>query len=445
MRKTMRETGSCFIFSFIIVITLLSGCATIGPPVGVEREAVLQKKQSIVLMKINTVLCGKDRSFSLLPIQYASIDRGENVKDIAFLSSPSSEGRQRGWIYLMLEPGSYFFTANFKNYNLFTIVPHDARMPGASFMLHVPEDKPLVYAGSLSHLCACKPGFFADTITDCLPMEVRDDSNEARENARPLTDQYGPLFTSLIKPFPAMSGPFGLDEALLLPPMGIVTKNTRILDTPNWMERGIARGIAPGYYFFLGGPYGVFPFLAYAPIGIAFGSLGGGHSHNKWQPCMERLAGELNMIDPATEIRTAFTSQFAETGCAPVQYIPSETGFLETARERGLKTVLHSYIDTISFKECSERWTFCVEIKIRVRLFDAMTGDILRDSAFIYTNDKKTAQPYMLPLSLTSQCRKIEEYCQAGSEHIVKEELLKAISETAQETVRRWNLVTGVN
>ena len=100
---------------------LISGCGTIGPPVGDEREAVLQKKKSIVLMKINTVLCGKDRSFSLLPLRYASIDRGENVKDVVFLSSPSSEGRQRGWTYLTLEPGSYFFTTDFKNYNLFTI------------------------------------------------------------------------------------------------------------------------------------------------------------------------------------------------------------------------------------------------------------------------------------------------------------------------------------
>jgi hypothetical protein len=275
-------------------------------------------------------------------------------------------------------------------------------------------------------------------------MEVRDDSNEARENARPLTDQYGPLFTSLMKPFDTMSGALSVDEIRRLSPAGIVTKNAQGLDTPNWIERGIARGIAPGYYFFVGGPYGVFYFLAYAPIGIAFGSLGGGHSHNKWQPCMERLAGELNMIDPAAEIRAAFTSHLSETGCAPIQYIPSETGFLETAREKGLKTVLHSYIDTISFKECSERWTFSVEIKIRVRLLDAVSGDILRDSTFIYTNDEKTAQSYALPLSAPSQCRKIEEYCQDESEHIVKEELLKAISGTVQETMRRWNLVTGV-
>ena len=447
----MNKTGRHFIFSltfgfsFLTILTvLISGCGTIGPPVGNEREAVLQKKKSIVLMKVNTVLCGKDRSFSLLPLRYASIDRGENVKDVVFLSSPSSEGRQKGWTYLTLEPGSYFFSTDFKNYNLFTRIPHDVRMPGTSFMLHVPEDKPVIYAGSLSHLCACKSGFFSDAITDCPPMEVKNESDEAREIAKPLTDQYGPLSISLMRPFQTMSGPLSVDEARLLSPIGIAAKNARNLDTPNWMERGIARGIEPGLFFFLGGGYGVFYFMAYAPIGISLGSLGGAHSYNKWQPCMERLAGELNMVDPAAEIRTAFASHFAETSHAPIQYLPSETGFLETAREKGLKIVLQSYVDAISFKECSERWTFCVEAKIRVRLLDAATADILRDSTFIYTNDKKTAQSYMLPLSPASQCRKIEEYCQDGAEHIVKEELLKAISETAGETLRRWNLVVDV-
>jgi hypothetical protein len=419
---------------------LVSGCGTIGLPVGDEREAVLQKKKSIVLMRINTVLCGKDRSFSLLPIRYASIDKGENVKDVVPLSSPSLEGRQKGWIYLILEPGSYFLTTDFKNYNLFTSMPHDARMPGTSFMLHVPKDKPLFYAGSLSHACACKPGFFSDTITDCPPMEVKDESDEAHENARPLTDRYGPLTTSLMKPFGAMSGPFSIDEALLLAPVGIMTKNIERFDSPDWMKRGIERGMKPGYFFFYGGGYGLFYFLAYAPIGLSLGSLGGAHSYNKWQPCMEKLANELNTADPVTEIRTVFTGYLMRHGDAPME-LPSETDFLEAARKKEQKAVLQSYVETISFKECSERWTFRIETRIQVRLFDTASGNILRDSTFLYTNDKKTAQPYTIPLSPVSQCRKIEEYCQEGSEQIVKEELLKAIRQTAWETVARWNLV----
>jgi hypothetical protein len=205
------------------------------------------------------------------------------------------------------------------------------------------------------------------------------------------------------------------------------------------MNRGIGRGLAPGAIF-LGDPRGIIFFLAYAPVGLLVGSIGGAHSTGKWQPCMDRLAEDLKGFDPAGELSRRLTDLLRNRGLGNSVVPEGAEDFKETSRRLGVKTILPVEILRVSFRECPESWTFSPEVVIRARLVDESTGTTLREGVFAYGSEKWPKPPYVTGLTPSPACRPIENYCEEGAPVKMKEELSRAIGLTVEDIVGQWNL-----
>ncbi len=411
-----------------------------GPPGGQDDEAVRQGTKAVVLVRFNATICEKkqeERFRGFFPFKIASMEKMEEPREAMSLPAafPGPEAGSRGWRYFLLEPGTYHLDGDAAWYGMFYRVKDPQSVIHPPLALRVPLGRPFVYGGSLSQVCRCEPGLFSDTVTDCASGPVVDETDQARAAAGALVERYGEPFVSLLVPFHTLSAPFGGEEARGLAPLGILVRGGESLHSPDWMNRGLERGLAPGAIF-LSDPRGILIFLAYAPVGLLAGSLGGAHSRHRWQPCMERLAGELKDVDPAQEISRRLLDLLKKGGFENTAVLKGDEGY----RDLAVKTILPVEILRVSFRECPDSWTFSPEVIVRARLVDAASGAPLREGIFAYGSDKWPRPSYFTQLMPFSVCRPIEDYCEEDPPVTLREELSRAIRLTVEEIVGRWNL-----
>ena len=167
-------THSVFCCTLLICV-LLYGCATVGVPSGSEAEAIRTGEKSVVMMRLEGKVNGQSvNSVKHFGLKFASIDRNEAPHYIFSRSSPSSDRRREGWIYLLLNPGETYYLSSSLGVRRSETQPFHLT---PDIMFHVPKDKLFVYIGSLSVSCEGKVNFFGVPYVDsCTDLSITDET-----------------------------------------------------------------------------------------------------------------------------------------------------------------------------------------------------------------------------------------------------------------------------
>jgi len=437
----------CLVRLLIVVLCVffLARCATIGPPAQSEEDSIKQGKRAIVLARIIAEVPGRPIDYPTgRTVRLASIDKGEAPKAYPLAHFPSPGSKKEGWVYFILEPGTYHLSV-LPTYEVNSNKKRDPEtakitetvfgkpMTFSTFWFHVPKDTPLLYIGSLNISCKGRYSWWTADATECSDTEVIDESAAAQELAGVSLSRYGPLRTMLLSRY-------GRPDDKTVPlraERGFVIKGPQALASPEWIGRGIDRGIGAGTIFFLGGAYGIFPFIAYLPIGTAAGFIGGSHSQAKWEPCIEGLSKVFKEYDAVWNM-TKITAErsimrFVDTDGSRVDDPPA------AARANYLEDLLIVNIQEVALRECEKSWTFCLEMEIRARLWDAAAERLTYDRLLGYTFEKRLhlgRDLYVLPVSPPSPCRDIEAYCGQEGPALFREELSRGITSLTEKLVK---------
>jgi hypothetical protein len=410
---------------------LINGCLNHSrlPSEGEER-LIQQHSGVIVLFRLRTIVDGqpwkdirlighdnKDRSWGFgFDVDIARLDPGQSPglaikRPNTALISPSDEARRQGWIYHVLPPGSYYLA----------VYDHEKKgtlPPG--FILRVSGEKRLVYAGTLD--IACKRGSWSwNPPSLCSGVSLTDEGDAAKVLAQSYFAQHGPISTSLMSKY---------DEAVAASqrpaifPMGYVIAGTKDLVSPDWVKRGIARttgiGAVPGEQIaraVLDGGAGLgLAYLLYLPVGATMGAISGKIAESKWRPCLEGLSREIDKIEPAAMLRPKLVQELTKYGPSQPVALAGSGDFCGEARRNGLKTVLQAEIQRIQLRECQERGSFCLELALQVRLWEANNHTLLQEKTLLYSNlhpyrtYSEKLPPYEDATWASSPCRRMEVY-----------------------------------
>jgi len=391
----------------LLILTFLSGCATAGVPSGSTAESINPEKKTIVLLRIRATVNEKFVDTDHYHLRIASVDRNEPLKQIYSPMSPTSDRRNEGWIYFLLDPG--------ETYHLSVLLSERYVMFKAMFRL--PRDQQVVYIGTFYASCT---GNIPDVL--CTKETFIDERELANSVAQEAFSQYGPPLTHLMSSLP-------LRRASLkqYSPLGITSTFTEGIVGPDWTKRGVNRttgieGVSPMIFlppFTLLSIY----YLLYLPVGATTGFIGGIHSEYKWQPCIEKLAKNLQTLDPPNQLKSTLLTELQKRGFTNIVQITAEKDLLEKARQSGLKAILKTDVGQVAFMECAERWNFRVDINSQASLLDVSTGNCL----------------YKEQYSSSSACRKIDDYCGEKGTVIIREELNKAINASVSQLLNDLN------
>jgi hypothetical protein len=376
---------------------LINGCATHSrlPSEG-EQRLIQQHSGVIALLRLRTLVDGKPREDIRLvekdkrwgfgfTVDIATVDAGQSPdlavkRPDAALISPSAEARRQGWIYYVLPPGKYYLT-------VYDMEKKGPLAPG--FLLSVPGDKQLVYAGTLD--IACKRGSWSwNPPTLCSRVSLTDEGEAAKVLAQAQFAQYGPISTSLMSKY---DEPVAASQRPVIFPMGYVTTaGTKDLGSPDWTRRGIARttgiGTVPAGEVIKGildAQWFGIAYLLYLPVGATIGAISGKTAEKKWQPCLQELAKEIKENDPTVALQRKLDERLKKFPAAKTVALQPEGEPLQVASRQGLKSLLQVEVQRIQIRECEERGSFCVEMGIRARLWKIPDKSLYLDKALVYT------------------------------------------------------------
>lgn len=430
-----RITISLTIFLILGFSIVVSGCHyTTRLPSEAENASIGQRAKVMVLIRLKAVVDGKPQEkidWEIIEggdgfgIRLASIDSGESPKFVS-MTSPTSEARRQGWIYLVLAPGSY---------HLKVVTAKGGLVP--DFLLHVPRNKKLVYAGTLIISCKGRWGLFGTLVGKCSGVNITDEGEAAQAIAKAYFGELGLMSTVLLKERGALMAPQACKELF---PMGLITTSTKDMVSPDWVKRGIARttgiGAVPGEQIargvLEGGAGFGLAYLLYLPVGVTLGAISGKATDKKWRPCIEELARQIPEVNPAAVLRQKLTEELSKYGPSIPVSLEPESDFSQEAARKGLKSLLQAEVQRIQLRECQERGSFCVEVTVRVRLVEVDSTNLIKDIVLLYSNLSPyylhgESRPYELQTWKSSPCRKMEDYCGADAKQVLREEVRTGI------------------
>ena len=199
------------LWTSLVMLTYLSiGCATVSPPAATELKAVQTGRTAIVLFRVTSEVDGEPYepfSHTLIDdnigLALGGFETGGKVEPVQSYRFLSKETRQQGWIYFILEPGTYYLAVQPpRNTNAFTYASGFQYAP--HWRIDVPTDARLVYAGTL-HL----PGsgqwvlFGSRRLTSFTALTVRNEEDLARKIA---SEHLAELGTPLTVPMQLYTG-----------------------------------------------------------------------------------------------------------------------------------------------------------------------------------------------------------------------------------------------
>lgn len=429
----------------LFVFLTLCGCTTImtqpGSPIPVAIEAVNGKGKSIVLIGLNVTLDDKavDSVAQIFEFGLANFSLSQPMTPV----SPSpliSEEKEKGWIYLALEPGIYNFW----------IIPPKTALKNYRFQLDVPGDSSLIYAGSVN--IRCWSGGYFGRLNGCTSEPTLGREPEAAKAiSRVSFSKYGDPSVRMMQPYGELTS---LKTLTPLFPMALVTTAGENLTSPDWTSRpGVAwtpevnlpnvtlptrdlgslpppigAGLALAYFTVLG----VFS------AGNAIADAGETRSlMEKREPCQKELAQELLDFDLAGDLRVKLRDEVQNHGAVELVKLNAPDDLSRIGQE-GFKTILHADIQHVGLREC-RRGTFCVHVALRARILEANGGKLLYEKSLIYSTSpieyesspfRWTSLPfhaYDRPTESLSACRLIDAYCGEGGRKLFREELMSAI------------------
>jgi hypothetical protein len=169
------------------------------------------------------------------------------------------------------------------------------------------------------------------------------------------------------------------------------------------------------------GSIGAFYLMYYLPVAALSSALIGTWKASKWKTCFEDLTAKPLEHDPTHEIATRLTEELTDFGI---------------------------------IRECGTTNTFCLDIGIRVRLFDASNRALLYEKLFVHSSSgiawrslKWRSLPNLAghnPLvSESSECRELDDYCGEKGRKMMKVELSKAINTTVTAVMKDFQSLVG--
>lgn len=415
------------ILSTIFILLLLAGCATVYHPGGHNDTAIIDEKKSIVFFRFFGNIDGMPASKDDFFIELANIDRYEIPKKHQVKSFGSNEARKNGWVYLELEPGTYYFT----------VIPGQASQDAGpesldadtgimkrsvfgniidmtTFWFNLPKGVPVMYIGTFSFLCAKKKDSKSVGLI-CTDIDIYDESEIAVEIAKKSLNQNKTMVTNILKKY----GKCDKGEIERLMPLKAVLSSRVSLNPSELITISSDRTGGPGYGYLAGIPPGM-PFIpffysdgffyGYRPRGTSVGI--GLNINNLFAPCFDKIADEI-VKSNLTGMLEDYLSKISNK-----KRIAMFSKGNASEINGGYKGLLQIDIQRAHLTECDETWTFCTEVEARMRIFDPSTGRYACDSVIAYSNTG-SGRPrgqgrYVLPVRKDSPCVYLDNWC--GSE-----------------------------
>jgi hypothetical protein len=427
--------SGCFwprLLSLALAASLVAyGCTVaIRPPAATTQEDLQKQQKAIVLLRLKAAVDGQpyDKPFLIRDLRSARPAAWE-TKIIGFSISgrpleaipvsPTTEAMDQGWIYLTLAPGGYCLAIELAG-----------KKATPDYWLKVPEGKSLIYAGTLTFSCKGKWSIGGTVPGECVKVLLSDEGGTAKKQAHTYFGQYGPVTTVLLQDYGVMAQ----TTRRLLFPMGLMTAATKDMVSPDWMKRGIARttglGTVPGDQLargILDWQWIGMAYLLYLPVGAAIGAISGKVAESKWRPCLAGLSKEIAKIEPAAMLSQKLIQELTKYGGSQPVALPPGDFYREAARH-GLKTLLQAEIQRIQLRECQEQGSFCVELVLRARLWEANNHALLQEKILLYSNlhpyrTYSKARPYEVATWASSPCRQMDIYCGPEGSQVLRQEI----------------------
>jgi hypothetical protein len=97
-----------------------------------------------------------------------------------------------------------------------------------------------------------------------------------------------------------------------------------------------------------------------------------------------------------------------------------------------LKTLLQAEIQRVQLRECQERGSFCIELALRARLWEAKKHTLLQEKVLLYSNlhpyrTYSETRPYEVATWASSPCRQMEVYCGPEGNQVLRQEIAAGI------------------
>ncbi len=221
-QKTERHKSQLrhFVLLLLSLVIILTGCATTGVrlPNVQEEKSVLLKEKTIVLLRLkvekdgepfnpfNKLIAGSGHMYFRLKL--ANMDKGEYPEYITLdnshysipAASPSLESKEEGWMYMFLNPGTYylsFFPPGSKEPSQYDKVPPQV----SSFRFYVPQGESIMYIGTLSVSCEWSRGIIRSFIGESSGIVVTNKTESAKKIFHTSLTKYGQMSTSLMQEY----------------------------------------------------------------------------------------------------------------------------------------------------------------------------------------------------------------------------------------------------
>ena len=445
-RHVQMVSSIVLVLLILALINILTGCATTGVrlPNIQEEKSVLLKEKTIVLLRLkvekdgepfnpfNKLIAGSGHMYFRLKL--ANMDEGEYPEYITLdysqyniqAASPSLESKKEGWMYLVLNPGTYylsFFPPGSKEPSSFDVSPQVS-----AFRFYVPEGESIMYVGSMSVSCEWSRGIIRNFIGESSEIVVTDETESAKKIAQASLIKYGQMSTSLMQQYDKLVTSFTIDKHV---PIGVMTRDTKIFTAPDLMWRAIDQGLAPTSIMCdIQSTIGMFFTL---PPGLVFGTIKGFADKDRYQSFMQELELKASKLDTAEIFRQTLRNRLPKYGISQLVELEGDDNIYENIPKNGFKSILLAKILRIELIEDKD-WgkKFYVEVAIRVKLKEVATNTCIYDRVLLYTNPHRILsyyknRTYELPLYETSECRELEIYCEQEGFKILKEEITNAI------------------
>jgi hypothetical protein len=459
----------------------LAGCASpisVRPPTATEIDRVKQHQLAVVLFQLRASIDGKPvsplnpgDSNNSFRIYLANLDELEAPKQIR-PASPSEGAAAEGWHYLILSPGVYYllvlppgveqnppavaYHARSARYGRLTQYKFEPARGGfwspelmafvlagtppadfrelQGFWFQVPENKQVVYLGSLSTECRNGRGL-GGLIDSCNDYAFANDPESAKRAV-------------------ASSLPGLTLDALPLVLYGKPRVGTRLqeLGAMNVVARTPAM-IAAAFTGAEMSPWGVIPgtgrtIAVYNLLAIGFESAARASAEKRAedrvveaQPCIDRLANAVGAIDYSSRFVTALGQAARERGTALDLNSPRQTA--QTAKSESARYRLTMSLPILRLREADQPQYLALELGLELRLEAVDSRSVGYYSMLYYAPELPIQSPLAPRSSLYAQFvsqrakpRPISEWCGANGAALLAEEVSAALTQIAAQVAR---------
>ncbi len=465
----------------LLAAIVLTGCApsvSVRPPTASEIDLVKSRQLAVVLLQLKLRIDGKPVSASssgdsnnYFRTYLAKLDGLEAPKQIR-AASPSERAAGEGWHYLLLPPGVYYLlvlppgveqnppavayhapSARFGRLTKYEFQPGRGGfwapelmafvLPGAApgdfralqgFWFQVPDDKPVVYLGSLSTECRNGRGL-GGLIDSCEDLEFASDPESANRAVASFLPGLAQHALPLV-PYGEARGGTRLRE---LGAIDVVARAPAEISAAFTGAELASWGVIPG----AGRAISVFNLLA---IGVESASRISAETRaheraEEARPCIDRLANTVGAIDYPAQFVSALGRAAGERGVTlDIGSRPQGAG---AGQARSAPYSMTLSVPVLRLREVGQSQQLALEIALELRLEATDSGIVSYYGILSYAPGLPIQNP-LAPRSTLyerfvmphAEPRPYSEWCGAEGAALLAQEISTALTRIAVQLAR---------